>query len=165
MSVARHSTLVVPTAPLDVVADTVMMLGPSPSGSARLKLPFTTVAGTELIVTVAVSSSTVPVTVETDLDGRLPPTIEATAYFVAAEALTNTAKHADASASTIRARQTDDRLVVEIADDGRGGADLDRGSGLRGLEDRVTALGGTLRISSPPGGGTVVAMDLPCASS
>jgi signal transduction histidine kinase len=109
--------------------------------------------------------STVPVTVETDLDGRLPPTIEATAYFVAAEALTNTAKHADASASTIRARRINDRLVLEIADDGRGGADIDRGSGLRGLEDRVTALGGTLRISSPPGGGTVVAMDLPCASS
>ena len=109
--------------------------------------------------------SSVPVTVEADLDGRLAPAIEATAYFVVAEALTNTAKHAGASTATIRARQDDDRVLIEVVDDGRGGADLDRGSGLRGLEDRVAALGGTLRITSPDGGGTVVAVELPCASS
>jgi signal transduction histidine kinase len=109
--------------------------------------------------------SSVPVSVVADLDGRLPPAIEATAYFVVAEALTNTAKHAGASAATIRARQDADHLVVEVSDDGRGGADADRGSGLRGLEDRVAALGGSLRITSPDGGGTVVAVELPCASS
>jgi signal transduction histidine kinase len=109
--------------------------------------------------------STLPVAVEAKLDGRLPPTVEATAYFVAAEALTNAAKHASATRATVRARQAGDTLVVEIADDGRGGADMDAGSGLRGLEDRVAALDGSLRIESPPGGGTTVAVELPCASS
>jgi signal transduction histidine kinase len=109
--------------------------------------------------------SSVDVAVDTDLDGRLPPAIEATAYFVVAEALTNTAKHASARRATVRARQTDGRLVVEVADDGRGGADVDQGSGLRGLEDRVAALDGTLRITSRDGEGTTILMELPCASS
>jgi signal transduction histidine kinase len=108
--------------------------------------------------------STLPVTLETELDGRLPPAVEATAYFVVAEALTNTAKHASATRATVRARQAGDRLAVDVADDGQGGADIDGGTGLRGLEDRVAALGGTMRIDSPPGGGTTVAMELPCAS-
>ena len=109
--------------------------------------------------------SSVSVAVETNLDGRLPPAIEATAYFVVAEALTNTAKHAGAGTATIRARQDDERLLIEVSDDGHGGADIERGTGLRGLEDRVAALGGSLRITSPDGGGTVVAVELPCASS
>jgi signal transduction histidine kinase len=109
--------------------------------------------------------STLDVEVESDLDGRLPPAIEATAYFVVAEALTNTAKHASARHATVRARQADGRLRLEVADDGAGGADLDGGTGLRGLEDRVAAHGGSLRISSPPGAGTTISVELPCESS
>ncbi len=109
--------------------------------------------------------STVHVDVEMDLDGRLPPAIEATAYFVVAEALTNTAKHASAQRATVRARRADGRLILEIVDDGAGGADIAAGTGLRGLEDRVAALGGTLRVSSGPGAGTTIFVELPCESS
>ena len=109
--------------------------------------------------------SPVPVDLDAEIDRRLPPAVEATAYFVVAEALTNTAKHAAAGRATVRVRGPGDRLTVEIEDDGRGGANLDGGSGLRGLEDRVAALGGTLRVASPPGGGTRITVDLPCASS
>ena len=109
--------------------------------------------------------STVDVDVKTELDGRLPPAVEATAYFVAAEALTNTAKHASAQHATVHAWQTDDQLRLEIVDDGAGGADIDGGTGLRGLEDRVAALGGSLRITSRPGAGTTIAVELPCESS
>jgi signal transduction histidine kinase len=109
--------------------------------------------------------SPVDVEVQADLDGRLPPAVEATAYFVVAEALTNTAKHAGAQRATVRAREADGRLLIEIADDGSGGADIEAGTGLRGLEDRVAALGGTLRVSSPPRAGTTITVELPCASS
>jgi signal transduction histidine kinase len=95
---------------------------------------------------------------------RLPPPVEFAAYFVASEALTNVAKYARASAVTVRLRRTDAAAVVEIADDGVGGADPAGGSGLRGLADRVEALGGRFRVSSPPGGGTVVTAELPCRS-
>lgn len=108
--------------------------------------------------------STLPVTLETELDGRLPPTVEATAYFVVAEALTNTAKHAAATRVVVRARRTGERLTISVADDGRGGADMDSGTGLRGLEDRVAALDGTMRIDRTSGGGTTVTVELPCAS-
>jgi len=107
----------------------------------------------------------VDVEVRADLDGRLPPAIEATAYFVVAEALTNTAKHAGAQRATVSAREADGRLLIEIADDGAGGADIETGTGLRGLEDRVGALGGSFRIDSPPGAGTTISVELPCASS
>ena len=105
------------------------------------------------------------VDVATEIDGRLPPAVEATAYFVVAEALTNTAKHASAQHATVHAWQADDQLRLEIVDDGTGGADIEAGTGLRGLEDRVAALGGSLRISSPPGTGTTIAVELPCESS
>jgi signal transduction histidine kinase len=109
--------------------------------------------------------SPVDVDVRADLDGRLPPAVEATAYFVVAEALTNTAKHAVAQRATVTARQADGRLRIEIVDDGVGGADIEAGTGLRGLEDRVAALGGTLRVDSRPGTGTAISVELPCASS
>ncbi|HEX6868912.1 MAG TPA: sensor histidine kinase [Candidatus Limnocylindrales bacterium] len=109
--------------------------------------------------------SSVPTTLSADLDGPIPPAIEATVYFVVAEALTNTAKYADARTAAIRAQQTDSLLHVEVSDDGRGGADPSGGTGLRGLEDRVGAVGGTMRVVSPPGGGTTISVDLPCASS
>jgi signal transduction histidine kinase len=107
----------------------------------------------------------IPVLVTDDLDGRLPATVEATAYFVAAEALTNAIKHADATQVEIRTWVDGDRLRIEVRDDGRGGADPDAGSGLTGINDRVTALGGSMRIVSQAGAGTRLDVDLPCASS
>ena len=106
--------------------------------------------------------SSVPVAVDADLGGRLPPSIEATAYFVVSEALANVAKHAGASRASVDARALDGSLRLEIADDGRGGADPAAGSGLRGLEDRVLALGGTLELTSDGGAGTRLVVELPC---
>jgi PAS domain S-box-containing protein len=108
--------------------------------------------------------ATVPTTIEHAPEGRLPAPIEITAYFVVAEALTNVARYAEASSATVSVRIEQERLVVEVRDDGRGGADPDRGSGLRGLDDRVSALGGSLRVTSPVGGGTTLRAELPCAS-
>jgi signal transduction histidine kinase len=92
--------------------------------------------------------------------GRLPRPIEATAYFVVAEALTNVAKHARASEVTVTARETDGELRVEVRDDGVGGANPG-GSGLQGLADRVAALDGRLEVESPPDGGTLIAATIP----
>ena len=106
--------------------------------------------------------SPLPVTVEAHLDRRPPPTIEATAYFVVAEALTNAAKYAEASHVTVTADSTDNLLTTTVADDGKGGAKLSLGgSGLRGLTDRVSAADGDLEIESPPGHGTRVTCRLP----
>jgi signal transduction histidine kinase len=110
-----------------------------------------------------ISRTPIPVELEAD-DGRLPAQVEATAYFVACEALANTVKHARASRATVRAQRRNGMLVVEIADDGVGGAHAVNGSGLRGLADRVEALGGELRVESPVGGGTRVVGEIPCAS-
>jgi len=102
----------------------------------------------------------VPVELATVPDRRLPDPIEAAAYFVVAEALANVHKHAGASRVIVRARAHDDELVVEVIDDGVGGAD-EEGSGLRGLADRVEALGGTLALDSPAGGGTRLRATVP----
>jgi signal transduction histidine kinase len=91
---------------------------------------------------------------------RLPASVETTAYFVVAEALTNVAKHAHCEVAAVSVRQVGEAVIVEVRDDGVGGADAAVGSGLRGLRDRVGALGGTLDIDSPPGRGTVVAAKL-----
>ena len=104
-----------------------------------------------------------PITVEVAVpSARFPPAIEAAAYFVCAESLTNVAKHAEASKVRIGITQGNGRLTVVVADDGIGGADRSRSSGLRGLADRVEALGGRLAVDSPPGGGTRVMAELPC---
>ena len=108
-------------------------------------------------------SSPVPVTVDADLDGRLPCRVENTAYFVAAEALTNIAKHSGATSATITARRHDGMLVVEISDNGHGGADPARGTGLTGLADRVAVVGGRMLLSSPPDGPTLLHAELPCS--
>jgi signal transduction histidine kinase len=105
-----------------------------------------------------------PVTLESSPDQRLAAEVEATAYFVACEGLANVVKHAEASTATISARRDSRVLVVEVTDDGVGGAKLNGGSGLRGLADRVEALGGRLRIDSPPGEGTRLAAEIPCGS-
>ncbi|MGH8933026.1 MAG: sensor histidine kinase, partial [Egibacteraceae bacterium] len=106
--------------------------------------------------------SPVPVVV-TCPDGRFPDAVESAAYFVVAEALANVAKHARATSAAICVSRQDGRLVVDVTDDGRGGADAG-GAGLKGLADRVAALDGTLALSSPAGGPTIVRVELPCES-
>jgi PAS domain S-box-containing protein len=108
----------------------------------------------------------VPVPVElTDVpEGRWPAAVEATAYFVIAEALTNVARYAEATAASVSVREAGGRLVVRVSDDGRGGADPTSGSGLTGLHDRLDALGGTLVVDSPPGRGTTIVAEVPCGS-
>ncbi len=102
-----------------------------------------------------------PVTVDVPLDERLPETVEAAAYFVVCEALTNVAKYARASEARVRVERNDGHALVEVVDDGVGGADERVGSGLRGLADRVEALGGRLVVTSPVGEGTAVRAQLP----
>ena len=92
---------------------------------------------------------------------RLPAAVEAAAYYIAAEALANAAKHSRASLVTVRVCGQDAATVVEVVDDGVGGADPEAGSGLRGLADRVAALGGLLAISSVPERGTALRAELP----
>ncbi len=94
--------------------------------------------------------------------GRFPPAVEAAIYFVCSEALANVAKYANASRVTINVMRSPGRLAVEVSDDGIGGADLAAGSGLRGLGDRLEALGGQLRVESPLGIGTRILGELPC---
>ena len=106
--------------------------------------------------------SRVPVAVVVDLEARLPEKVEATAYFIASEALANAAKHAQASLVRVTAHRVDSELILEVADDGVGGATSTPGSGLAGLVDRVRALDGDITITSPPGQGTVVTARIPC---
>jgi signal transduction histidine kinase len=108
--------------------------------------------------------SPVPVRLAAAPEERFPAEVEATAYFVACEALANVAKHARASAATVAAGRVDGLLVVEVTDDGVGGALPSEGSGLHGLADRVEALGGRLRVESREGEGTRVVGEIPCAS-
>jgi signal transduction histidine kinase len=95
--------------------------------------------------------------------GRLPSRVEATVYFLVAEALTNVARYSDAARAEIDVRAGEDRVLVEVRDDGRGGADPALGSGLRGLADRLAALEGSFELISPPGGGTTIRAVIPCA--
>jgi PAS domain S-box-containing protein len=107
-----------------------------------------------------------PVPVEVDVrTGDLPPAVEAASYYVVAEALTNVAKYAAASAASVRIARDDGRLTIEVADNGIGGADSGQGSGLRGLADRLAALDGTLSIDSPSGGGTAVRAEIPLSAA
>lgn len=99
-----------------------------------------------------------------DVDSRLPCSVEGTAYTVIAEALTNAVKHAAATTLTVVIRRDGGRLRIEIIDDGVGGARPAGGTGLRGMSDRIHALGVTLVIDSPPGAGARVVVDMACAS-
>ena len=105
--------------------------------------------------------SPVPVLVEGTLEDRLPAPVEASLYFVVAEALTNVAKYAGATQAAVTLRRDDDTVVVVVVDDGIGGADETKGSGLRGLADRVAVVDGTLFVESPPGRGTTVTCTVP----
>jgi signal transduction histidine kinase len=105
----------------------------------------------------------VPVLVGADLAGRLPGQIENTAYFVTAEALTNVVKHSGATSASVTARQHQGVVTIEISDNGHGGADPGRGTGLTGLADRVAVAGGRMLLSSPGGGPTLLHVELPCS--
>ena len=100
-----------------------------------------------------------------DLPGRLPAPVESAAYFAVSELLANVSKHARADQVWIDIRYADGVLRVGVSDDGQGGADASRGTGLRGIERRVAAFDGVLALSSPPGGPTAVTMEIPCALS
>ena len=108
--------------------------------------------------------STVATAVSCEAPAHVPRDVELALYFVACEALANVGKYAGATAASVRLSRTATGVAIEIADDGVGGADAANGSGLRGLADRVEALDGQLRVTSPPGAGTVVIAELPCAS-
>ena len=107
-----------------------------------------------------VSRISLPVDAEVSAE-RFPPAVEATAYFIVSEALTNAAKHSEASRAEVRVHAEDGVLRVMVRDDGVGGAKQDKGSGLIGLHDRAAALDGRLRVESPPGGGTLIVATLP----
>jgi signal transduction histidine kinase len=107
--------------------------------------------------------SPVPVTIDVHLEERLPEAIEVAAYFLVAESLTNVAKYARATKAGVSVGRADGRVVIEIVDDGVGGARIDGGSGLRGLADRMQALEGTLRVFSPESRGTRLRAEIPCA--
>jgi signal transduction histidine kinase len=104
----------------------------------------------------------VPVHLTVNADERFDEAVEVAAYYVVSESLANIGKHAQASEARVDVAHTDGMLVVEVIDDGVGGADSERGTGLRGLADRVEALGGRLRVWTPSGGGTRVRADIPC---
>jgi signal transduction histidine kinase len=105
----------------------------------------------------------IPVRLTVDLPRRPSPVIEAVAYFVVSESLTNITKHAQASQAEVVVHRAGDRLHIIVSDDGAGGADPARGTGLAGLAKRAASVDGTFEIASPPGGPTLITVDLPCA--
>jgi signal transduction histidine kinase len=118
--------------------------------------------GLAVAVESLVARAPVPVRLDVDLDGRMGEQIEVAAYYVVCESLANIGKHARATSASVTLYRRDGQVVVEVVDDGIGGADTERGTGLRGLADRVEALGGRLRVWTPHGGGTRVRAELPC---
>jgi signal transduction histidine kinase len=102
-----------------------------------------------------------PVELLVEPGGRAPEPVEGAAYYLVSEALTNILKHSNATRASVSVRRRGIQLVVAVTDDGAGGADRDNGSGLRGLADRIEALGGRLEVSSPPGAGTTLRAEIP----
>jgi len=119
--------------------------------------------GLEAALAFLAERSPLPVHVDVCFEHRLAQDVEATAYFVVSEALTNAAKHSQASHVTVTSHLHDGRLTIEVADNGSGGADSHWASGLQGLTDRLVTLNGTLTVHSPPGGGTRLRAEIPCA--
>ena len=121
--------------------------------------------GLEGAVRALALSVPLPVDVRADLPGRADAPVESAAYFAVAEMLANVVKHSGAGRAWIQIEHSGDRLVMIVGDDGTGGADPAAGSGMRGIERRLAAFDGTMAVTSPPGGPTVVTMELPCALS
>ncbi|MEO5842113.1 MAG: sensor domain-containing protein [Acidimicrobiales bacterium] len=119
--------------------------------------------GLDAALSAVVARSPIPVRLDVDVSPRPASTVESTAYFVVAEALTNVAKHAHATEARISIARRGDRLAIDVTDNGTGGADQSRGTGLYGLTERVHALGGWMQVLSPVGGPTSVLVELPCA--
>lgn len=120
--------------------------------------------GIDAALSAVVARSPVPVILDVQIAERPPAAVESTAYFVATEALTNVARHSGATRAHVSIARTSDRLVVEIRDNGHGGADASRGTGLSGLRERVAGMGGTTYVLSPDGGPTTILVELPCGS-
>jgi PAS domain S-box-containing protein len=120
--------------------------------------------GLAVALEVLTAGSPMPVVLDVT-EARFAPELEAAAYFIVAEALTNVAKHAQASVVEVSIAAVGDELQISVVDDGVGGADVARGSGLRGLEDRVAVLSGTISVDAAPGGGTVLRATLPLGGS
>jgi signal transduction histidine kinase len=119
--------------------------------------------GLEPALSALAGRAPLPVEVKRAPEERLPAPVEAAAYFVVAEALTNVARYAQATRASVSVERQNGHAVVEVRDDGVGGADPSRGSGLTGLKDRLATLDGRLEVESPDGGGTLVRADIPCA--
>jgi signal transduction histidine kinase len=113
----------------------------------------------------AADRSPIPVGVDVVIGARLPESVEVAAYYAVCEALANIAKHSQASQAQVRGRRVGDQVVLEVRDDGRGGADPSAGTGLVGLADRIAVVDGRLFLSSPPGGPTVVRVEIPCPNT
>jgi signal transduction histidine kinase len=119
--------------------------------------------GLDAALSALAARSPIPVRLDVKVAERPPASVEATAYFIVAEALTNAARYANAKHVDVKVRQDGDKLHIEVTDDGVGGAEQRPGGGLAGLADRASSVEGSLRVSSPHGGPTVVMADLPCA--
>ncbi len=120
--------------------------------------------GLDAALSAVAARSPVPVRLRVDMDRRVARDVEAVAYFVVSETLTNVARHADAANAAVEVDLRGELLRLRIADDGRGGADPQGGTGLQGLADRVRSVDGTFHLTSPLGGPTVIEAELPCAS-
>lgn len=120
--------------------------------------------GLDAALSAVVARAPVPVALDVHVSPRPSAVAESTAYFVVNEALTNVSRHAQASRATVSIARAGDRLVIEVRDDGVGGADASRGTGLQGLRDRVAGVGGTMHVISPDGGPTTISVEVPCGS-
>ncbi len=120
--------------------------------------------GIDAALSAVVARSPVPVVLDVQIAERPPAAVESAAYFVVTEALTNVARHSGATRADVSIARSSDRLVVEIRDNGHGGADASKGTGLRGLRERVAGMGGTTYVISPEGGPTTILVEMPCGS-
>jgi signal transduction histidine kinase len=118
--------------------------------------------GLEIALEQLAARAPVPVRLSVEVEGRLPERLEVAAFYLVSESLANIGKHARATSATVDVAREIGQIIVEVIDDGIGGADTERGSGLRGLADRVEALEGRLRVWSPSGGGTRLRAEIPC---
>jgi signal transduction histidine kinase len=150
---------------IDVAASLMRVIDELRETSRGIHPAILTEAGLRPALRALARRSAVPAEMTVRVDGRLPEPVEVGAYYVVSETLTNTAKHARASVVEVEVEAADGTLRVCVRDDGVGGADPLRGSGLVGLKDRIETLGGTFSLDSPPGGGTSICCELPVPAS